>query len=72
MKSRISLTLDSGVEETLRLQAKVLDIPLSRYINKILRDALGMQNAQIDAALERLERKRKIEQEANSLEGTSS
>jgi len=61
MKTRVSLTLDADVEETLRLQATVLDVPFSRYVNKLLREKLNVQSDQIEAALIRLERKRQVE-----------
>jgi len=61
MKSRLSLTLDNDVEEAIRLQATVLEIPLSRYINKLLRESLNLQNKNIEDALERLKRKGEVE-----------
>lgn len=60
MKTRFSLTIDDNVYETLRLQATILEIPLSRYINKILRDHLNIQSDEIESALRRLERQGKI------------
>lgn len=62
MKTRFSLTLDESVYETLKLQATVLEIPLSRYINKLLREKLDLQDDQIDNALRRLERQREIKE----------
>lgn len=60
MKKRISLTLDEDVYDTLKLQAIVMDIPVSRYINRILRQKLDIQNNEIQEALSRLERKSQI------------
>lgn len=61
MKKRFSLTIDEQVYDTLRIQAQILDIPLSRHINKILREKLELQDEQILEAIRRLERQRESE-----------
>lgn len=72
MKQRFSLTIDEDVYDTIRLQATILDMSLSRYINKILRDTLNVQNEQIEAALLRLKRKVESKRKTDELDGTSS
>ena len=69
MKTRFSLTIDENVYDTIKLQATVLDMPVSRYVNKILRDHLNLQNKEIENALVRLEAKRQLEVQGHGLEG---
>ena len=69
MKTRFSLTIDENVYDTIKLQATVLDMPVSRYVNKILRDHLNLQNKEIENALVRLEAKRQLEVQGDGLEG---
>lgn len=67
-KKRLTVALDYEVWNVLQLQAKVVEMSLGRYINKLLRGHLNIQDQSIKDALLRLESQGQLHNDGDSLE----